>query len=528
LNTSDLMRVQVNLTPANILAASFLYNYADQARNGLSFLDPVETTINRRQTLYFASLKDQVYFHRGALIEFGFASSRAYTREAPQGDQTFEYLPSGKRGNYFLDLTRHTSREEWSANAYLPAMTWFGGHQLMGGLNVQRNRYERAADRHDYRVLRSDMSVAREVYFTGSGLANRRNLEVSTYMQDRWSPMNGLLIEAGVRADWNEVVRDVMMSPRLSAAYAPKWMRETKVAAGIGIFRDSLNLGTITRHQDQVSISTFFDPSGVIRRGPIETAFQIVDRDLRMPRYRTLSLSMERKLPLEFYGKAAYIRRGGRRGLTFVNELPLPGDLAPFPAGGFYQLRNVRNDRYDAVEVTVRRTFGGRFEFSAGYTRSNSRSDAVVDYSLENPIFALQGPGPFAWDAPNRFVTWGWAPIPKRLLPGPLASLTRDTDVAYLAEYRTGFPFSVVNEESFLLGNPNGRRLPSYFNVNLHVERRFPFLHYLWAWRVGVNNLTNSGNPNVVNNVAESPTFLSYGRGQQRAVNVRLRFLGRR
>ncbi len=84
-----------------------------------------------------------------------------------------------------------------------------------------------------------------------------------------------------------------------------------------------------------------------------------------------------------------------------------------------------------------------------------------------------------------------------------------------------------MNEEGFLVGNPDGRRLPSYFDINLHFERRFTFLHYLWAWRFGLNNLTNSGNPNVVNNNIDSPNFLSYGRGQRRAFNVRLRFMGR-
>jgi len=64
--------------------------------------------------------------------------------------------------------------------------------------------------------------------------------------------------------------------------------------------------------------------------------------------------------------------------------------------------------------------------------------------------------------------------------------------------------------------------------VNLHFERRFRLLHYFWAWRFGVNNLTNNGNPNVVNNNIDSRAFLTYGRGQHRAFNVRLRFLGRR
>jgi hypothetical protein len=230
-------------------------------------------------------------------------------------------------------------------------------------------------------------------------------------------------------------------------------------------------------------------------------------------------LSLERKLPFEFYGKASYIGREGQNGFTFAP--PLLAGPGAIPMGGAYHLRNWRDDRYDAVELTLRRTFGGKFEWVGGYTRSSARTDAAVDYSLENPVFARQGPGRLPWDAPNRFLTWGWAPLPK------LSFLTRDTDVGYLLEYRTGFPFGVVNEEGFLVGAPNGRRLPSYFDINLHFERRFGFLHYLWAWRVGLNNLTNSGNPNVVDNNINSPNFLAYGRGQRRAVSVRLRFMGR-
>ena len=95
-------------------------------------------------------------------------------------------------------------------------------------------------------------------------------------------------------------------------------------------------------------------------------------------------------------------------------------------------------------------------------------------------------------------------------------------------EYRTGFPFGIVNEEGILLGRPNSVRMPDYFNINLALERQFHALNWLWAWRFGFNNLTNNGNPNVVNNVAGTPAFLTYGRGQGRAFAVRLRFLGRK
>ena len=470
--------------------------------------------------------RDQMYFHGGALVEVGFSEMRGVLRQVPQGEQVFEITPDGRRGNYFVHLNRHSRRQEWLANAFLPSMHGLGSHQLKIGADVERTGFHQAVDRHDYHVLRTDWSLVRSVSFEGNRFQGRNNVEASQYVQDRWTPRDGLLIEAGLRADWDQIVRDIRWSPRLSFAWAPKRLRDTKIAGGYGVFYDALALGTLSQDQDQASFSTFYLPSGAVSRGPVMTAFLVNDHELRVPRFRTLSLSVERKLPLELYAKSSYVHKEGTRGFVFVNDLlPAASEAAQ---GGMYQLRNWRHDRYDALELSVRRMFAGQFEWSAGYTRSSARANAVVTYSVENPIFATQAPGPYSWDTPNRFLTWGWAPLSSRLLPRSLAFVTRNTSVAYLIEYRTGFPFDVVNEEGVLVGAPNSHRLPSYFNINLHFERKFRLLHYLWAWRFGMNNLTNSGNPNIVNNNIDSPAFLTYGRGQLRAFAVRLRLLGKR
>jgi len=531
LSVNNLTRAQVNVTSSNIFFASLLYNHATDRSRGLSFLDPIETTINRRANLVFGSFRNQYTTHRGLVFELGFGAMRSFNRDNPQGQETFEILPFGKRGNYFVDMTREVTRQEWMAKAYLPTIASpFGGHQLHIGINLQRSTLDQVADRHEYRVLRGDMSVARSVTFAGNGAFGRRNFEVSEYINDRWTPRDDLMVETGFRVDWDQVVRDVLFSPRVSAAYAPAWARGTKISAGAGIFYDALTLGTITRHQDQVAIASFFNPDGQLTRGPVETAFRVNDRELSVPRFRTFSLGLERQMPLGFFARASYIRRKGSRGLNYfagVEEQATPG-LSWVREAEYYSLRNWRNDRYDSMELTLRRTFANRFEWLISYVRSSARSDAVVDFSLENPIFGSQGPGPFAWDAPHRILTWGWAPAPNRILPAKLRWLTRETTISYLGEYRTGFPFSVVDEEGALIGQPNQRRLPAYFSLNLHFERRFRFMNYLLAWRVGLNNITDNSNPGVVNNNISSPDFLRYGRSDRRAVNVRLRFLGRR
>ena len=526
LTLSDLSRFQVNLTPTNILTGGFLFNLADNTHYGLSFLTPVETTTSHRQWLYMSTIRDQSYLWGGSLLDVGFADSRGALRDVPQGDQLYQITPFGDRGNYFADLDRHFYRQQWVANLFLRTRHLMGTHQLKFGIDFEREAFHQETTRHPYEVLREDNSVARYVTFLGNPFVARKNFEGAQYIQDAWTPGEGVVLEAGLRAEWNEVVRDLEVAPRLGIAWAPGRSHDTKISAGWGIYYDSISLGIISRQQDQVSVSTFYLPGGVVE-GPVVTSFLANDRSLRAPYYQTASFAVERKLPGAFFLRSGYMHRAGNRGFTF---LPPPGIVnGPQFAGTIsFQLANTRRERYDALELSLRHTFAGKFEWFAGYTRSSSRSNAAVEYSLENPIFGPQGPGPNPWDTPNRFHMWGWAPLPVRVLPQHLRFLTRNTTAAYLVEYRTGFPFGTVDEEGLTVGPPESRRFPDYFNINLHLERQFRALHYLWAWRFGYNNLTNNGNPNVVNNVVGTPQFLTYGRGQVRAFSVRLRLLGRK
>jgi hypothetical protein len=525
LTTSNLTRFQVNLTPANIFTGSFLYNLGNYSNYGLSILNPAESTTSHRQTLYMSTVRDQHYFSGGQLLDIGFADSRGILRDIPQGNQLFRITPDGNRGNYFAQLNRHFYRQQWIANLFLPTQHLVGTHRLKFGIDFEREAFHQSTLRHDYEVVRDDGSVARYVSFSGSPFQERKNFEGAQYIQDAWTPREELVFEAGLRAEWNEIARDLELAPRLAAAWAPAWLRGTKLSAGWGIYYDAISLGTIARRQDQTSLATFYQPDGT-PDGTVTSRFLISDHTLAAPRFQNVSVSMEQKLPQEVYLRLSYIRRRGSRGFEFLPPPFAPG--GPLPPVLNYQLENARRERYDAVEISLRHTFAGKYEWFAGYTRSSARSSAAVDFSLENPIFGPQLPGPFPWDSPNRFHMWGWAPLPNRVLPRWLRLLTANTTAGYLVEYRTGFPFGVVDEAGMLLGDPNSLRLPYYFNVNLHLERQFRALHYLWAWRFGYNNLTNNENPNVVNNVYGGPQFLTYGRGQVRAFSVRLRLLGRK
>jgi outer membrane receptor protein involved in Fe transport len=208
-----------------------------------------------------------------------------------------------------------------------------------------------------------------------------------------------------------------------------------------------------------------------------------------------------------------------------VNTLPEPIVASPEIAAAYhasyveqqFTLTSSRHDRYDAAQAIVHQAVGGRYEWMASYTRSRTHSNEVLDPSLEQTL--LLGPnnaGPLPWDAPNRFLSWGYLP-----------TWWKNWAVAYLLEERTGFPFSIQHDNGQLIGAPDSYRFPDYFNVNLHLEWRFHLRKYRFGIRGGVDNLTNHRNPTVVNDTLESPSFLTFYGSEGRHYQARLRWLGK-
>jgi outer membrane receptor protein involved in Fe transport len=242
-----------------------------------------------------------------------------------------------------------------------------------------------------------------------------------------------------------------------------------------------------------------------------------------MPRYENWSVGVEQRLPAGFFARANYLRKRGRDGFTFANLLAgnttalleKAGRLGGAGFGAIYHPANSRRDVYDSFEITVRKNFLKQYTWLGSYTRSRARSNAVLDISIENPARFSENFGPMPWDAPNRFLSWSYFPLSEKW------------GLAYMMEWRTGYPFSIENEQGQIVEGVNSRRFPAFFELNVHLERRLDLFGYRWALRGGVYNLTDRLNPTVVNNVAGSPDFLLFAGGTSRGFVARIRWLGR-
>jgi Carboxypeptidase regulatory-like domain/TonB dependent receptor len=552
LRVGNLSKVQTNLTSRNILTTSFLMNYLHDQYAFLSPQSPQLTNPKDDESTYVASVKDQHYFAGGQLLEAGFAFDQYNVQLTPYGTAPY-FINAGTSampgvtaqlgttgGNYYLNEQTHATRLQALSNLFLPGHQWHGRHDFKAGVDLDRIDYEAQFLRQPISFLsgsnvltsanecltavqNNQFPCTRFSTFTAAPLHEQFNTEISGYVEDRWAVTDRFLVEPGVRFDWDGIVRQTLISPRLAGTYVLDNAGTTKLSAGAGLVYDATPIFLIARPFAGTRQDTFFTvdptcmtPTGcVTTSGPVTTTFTADTHTLAAPRFLNWSAGLEKKLPRLVYLKAEFMEKRGSRGFVY--------DTVDNSAGGDFFLQNTRDDRYDALQITLRHNFRENYTIMGAYTRSRTHSSQVLDFNVDNPVLSTQLPGPYSWDAPNRFLSWGYLPF--FTLP-----VLHKLELAYSMEERTGFPFNLLTDQQQLIGQPGSQRFPEYFSLNLQLEKKFHLFGNYWALRGGFNNITGRCDPFVVNNIIDpvnhpAPTFSAC---LGRAFTSRIRLLSKK
>lgn len=514
----NLFKILSNITNRDIVSASFLVNDLHDQYFGLSPLSPQTANPKDAESAYVASVKEQHYFAGKELLEAGIAFDQYNLRATPYGTGAYFVNSDDEAGgNFYLSDETHADRWQGIANVFLPPRQWHGSHDFKFGVDLDRISYDAQFARQPISFLNtpaqltspeecltppaanSSFPCTRYSTFGPAPLHHEYNAEISGYLEDRWSVTNRLLIEPGVRLDWDEIVRHPEAAPRLAGTYVLNDSATTKLSAGIGIIYDTTPIYLIARPYAGSRQDCFFGMGTLITPNCnagvsatyVNTSFTANPPTIEMPRFVNWSVGLEQKLPYALYVKAEFLEKRGTRGFVYNTA-----DTIALGAMDF-TLQNTRDDYYDALQLTLRRNFKENYAVMGSYTRSSARSNEALDFNVDNPILAGQQPGPYPWDAPNRFLSWGYAPFFK--LP-----ILHQTQLAYSMEARSGFPYSLYNDEDQLISAVGAHRFPEYFTLNLQLEKRFHFLGYYLALRGGFDNITGRCDPFVVNSVIDA------------------------
>ena len=514
-------RLLWNVTSSDCVHVSFLYNNESDVNAGLDALHPQITTVDNSNNRLYGSVKNQLWVNR-TLIEVGFAEDRTYGDSNPQGGAPYLLFLNGAGGNFYLSSETKSRRHQLFADAIHPSLQWHGSHTLSGGVNYSIVELIRYGDRGPINVYdegvpgasEPPMNLARQTTFTGYPQWDVTDNLAGAFFQDNWTITPHWVLQVGARGDWDQFVHDFLAEPRASMNYLPFASGSSKISVGWGIYSVPLNLSVVGQTRDQWEVDTLYDPeSGEVIAGPATSRFVLPPSGLQQPYFDITSAGWQQRFGASTIVGVELLARNGHHGLVY--ETLTPGQI-----GSEFLLQTSRRDKYRGLTVSARHSFGNGASIFGSYTRSKANTDQDLDPVLGQLYFAPQQGGPLSWDAPNRVLSWG-------IFPTHFWGL----DFAYLFEYRTGYPFTSIDLNQFLVGTPNDQRFPDYASLNLSVEKQFRFGKYLFAVRGAVINLFDRQNPDVVVNnvdaVNVTPAYLTYLGGQGRAFTGRLRFLGK-
>ena len=146
--------------------------------------------------------------------------------------------------------------------------------------------------------------------------------------------------------------------------------------------------------------------------------------------------------------------------------------------------------------MSVRQTWRADRELFVSYVRSSSFGD-VNDYgtlvtNLDVPLFEPAGRAPMPTDTPHRLRGWATFQFPHEIVVSPAV------------EWRTGFPYSIVDIYRHYVGDANSERFPNYFSLDITTFKTFDIFGRSGISGLQFFNVTGHFNPRDVIAVVEA------------------------
>jgi outer membrane receptor for ferrienterochelin and colicin len=490
----------------------------------LNTFNPQEVTPNFKQRGFLWGINERMVLNSKSVLESSFSIKQFDADVFPSsGTAPMNFAPNVNSGNFFNQQYRKSKRYQ-ALEVYSFSPPKFAGEHFMkvgGGIN-----YITFAGRNTnntVRILRADGTRSQQFDFTGNGQLSRNQAQFLVYFEDKWSMNRRLTIEYGVRYDRNNVTSENNFAPRVSFAFLPLLDGRTVVRGGIGLFYDDVDMNVATFTQLQDRVLTSFGPDGQEIIGvPQLQHLALVDSKLRTPRSVNWNIQLDREWIKNLFVRVGYQQRQGRREFV-LNPISVPGTVATGSPNeqSVLALANSGSSRYRELEITAKYNFREHDEFIASYVRSSAIGD-LNDFNsyfgnFENPIIRANERSRLPFDSPNRFLFRGefhtkygltWAPV---------------------LDVRTGFPFSLIDEDRDFVGPRNrAGRFPTFVSVDLQVMKTIslpgPFNKYRAHLGLKVFNLTNHFNPRDFQNNLASDSFGSFSNGVGRAFGTRISF----
>jgi hypothetical protein len=354
---------------------------------------------------------------------------------------------------------------------------------------------------------------------------DRQDREVAAFLQDTWNPNAHLTLDAGIRMDYQSIVGERNLSPRVGAAWDPRGKGRTKVYANWGRFYDSIFTDFVDFALADGSQSTYVitddlnNPTYYYETAPSYVYDYIVNGELRSPRRDSYTVGFEQALPWDMAVGLSHTRWRGRNQLRTTITTDLTGLTVAPGATGAVVFDTEGRSRYRGTELVLRKSFSHNFEVLGSYTRSRVEGDTSDDFGFERrqDSLALEFTR-LRYDRPDVVNLSAFWRMPGRF------------DLTVVNRYQSGALYSptIFVPGTGLRIDPaegkNSRRQPPLRSLDVSLSKTFPMGRGSFKLTGQVFNLFNHLNVITVDgfgSAAGAPVDVDFGRILQVGVEYR-------
>ena len=493
---------------------TFTFGYFPEREKfvGLDFFRQRPVTPNDKQSDFVFTFRDNYALAQG-LLQSSVSLKRFNAFIWPQGNDDQTLTPAGEFGNYFSSQDRRSFRVEVFEIYDFPARKIFSVvNNIKTGFNFSDvgNRMNYVA--RPVNARRADGTLAERDVFERASSIKAANRTYTGFIQDRLLLRPNLSLDLGFRLENQNIARERNFAPRGGFALSPWKGDRTVVRGGIGFFYDKVPLNIRAFRQYPGRTVTRFAADGrtvlderryanilVDDPGLFPLDFRTVKSEVGfVPENVTWNLQLDQIINSRFSLRANYTYSRTTRIYIVNPENDFFGSSATV-------LSPTGRATYAALELTAKINLPKKQPFYVSYVRSRALGD-LNDFNgyfgnFGVPLIRPNQSSNLPTSVPNRLLAWGQIALPHKITVSPIV------------EVRSGFPYSIVDQEQNFVGtrNASNQRFPVFYSVDAEVSKDFKVTKK-YGLRLSLRgfNLTNHFNPRDLRNNLGDRQFGSF------------------
>jgi hypothetical protein len=474
------------------------------------FLPPASAP-DLRQTSYLLAASERATLASATVLESAISLRDADVKVFGNGTDPMVLTPDGRQGSFFNQQDRDTRTLQWKETLSLARDGRTGQHLFKVGTDLLLSQFDGTSTSRAVEIRRVDGTLAERIDFSGLSRQSAGGADGAIFVADDWKPAVRVQLNPSARLEFDRISGRAHLAPRIGSAFGLTSDGASAVRGGIGRFYERAPLLTTSFGAFEEPTISRFGPDGSTPAGPPVRYTNQVAPGLNTPSALIWNLGYDHKLNKAWLVSASYLERLGS------DELQVDRDDTGGPGGiGRLVLESNGRSRYREVALWAQYQHQA-VRATASYVWSRSRADLnPVDASFGNfrdPLMRRNDYGPTATDVPNRIVGWGTVP------------LGHGFGLSAVGEWRTGFPYSIVDQFQEYVGPRNSLRLPDLNTLDLTAFRDTTLGGHRVRLILRVYRALNTYNPREVQNNLASPAFGTLYSTARRRIALDIDFL---